>query len=94
MEKALIEKLEATVELIDNVMVDPDINVEYRTSETGGNPYIKFTYEADDGTDIRVQNIPLKDVYLEKTPEDIANLVTFYIEQFIEQVDTVNYGAQ
>ncbi len=94
MEKAIIEKLEKTVELIENVMVDPDIDVEYCTTEADGDPYIKFTYFADDGTDKREQNIPLKHAYLEKTPEDIANLVTFYIEQFMAQVDTVNSGAQ
>ena len=94
MEKALKEKLETAVGLINNVMVDPDIDVEYCMPEAGKDPYIQFTYGADDGTDIRKQNIPLKQRYLEKTPEDIANLVTFYIEQFMGEVDSVNYGAQ
>ncbi len=40
------------------------------------------------------QNIPIKHNYLKKTPEDIANLVTFYIEKFIEEIDSVEYGAQ
>ena len=31
---------------------------------------------------------------LSKTPEDLANLVTFYIEQFTEEIDSVEYGAQ
>lgn len=94
MEKALIEKLETAVELINNVMVNPDIGVEYCIPETGEDPYIEFTYGADDGTDIRKKNIPLKHHYREKTAEDIANLVTFYIEQTIEQIDSINSGAQ
>lgn len=94
MEKVLIKKLETAVELINEVMVNPDIDVEYCMPEAGGDPYIQFTYGADDGTDIRKQNIPLKHHYLEKTSEDIANLVTFYIEQTIEQIDSINSGAQ
>ena len=40
------------------------------------------------------QNIPLKHHYVKKSAEDIANLVTFYIEQLIEQTDSVEGGAQ
>ena len=93
MENALVEKLETTVELINNVMVDPDVNVEFCIPESSGDPYIHLKYMAN-GTHIMKQNIPLKHHYLEKTPEDIANLVTFYIEQFIEQIDSVEHGGQ
>ena len=93
MEKALIEKLETVVELINNVMVNPDVDVEYCVPEADGDPYIHLKYMSN-GTHIMKQNIPLKHHYLEKTPEDIANLVTFYIEQFIEQIDSVESGAQ
>jgi len=93
MENALVEKLETTVELINNVMVDPDVNVEFCIPGASGDPYIHLKYMAN-GTHIMEQNIPLKHHYLEKTPEDIANLVTFYIEQFIEQIDSVEHGGQ
>ena len=102
MEKALKEKLEAVVELVNNVMVNPDVEVEYcipevaTTSETcdvSGDPYIEMKY-ASGGTHVMKQKLPLKQHYLNKTPEDISNLVTFYIEQFIEQIDSVENGAQ
>jgi hypothetical protein len=102
MEKALKEKLEAVVELVNKVMVNPDIELEYcipevaTTSETfgaSGDPYIHLKYVAN-GTHIMEQKLPIKDRYLNKTPEDLANLVTFYIEQFIEQIDSVEHGAQ
>ena len=93
MEKALKEKLEAVVELVNNVMVNPDIEVEYCAPEAGKDPCIHLKYNAN-GTHIMKQNIPLKHHYLEKTAEDLANLVTFYIEQFIEQIDSVENGAQ
>ncbi|MBT8348918.1 MAG: hypothetical protein HKP62_05685 [Sulfurovum sp.] len=97
MEKALKEKLERVVELVNNVMVNPDIEVEccrtgVETSEAG-DPYIHLKYMAN-GTHVMEQNIPLKHHYIEKTAEDIANLVTFYIEQFMEQIDSVESGAQ
>lgn len=102
MEKALKEKLEAVVELVNKVMVNPDIDLEYcipevaTTSETfgvSGDPYIHLKYTAN-GTHIMEQKLPIKDRYMNKTPEDIANLLTFYIEQFIEQIDSVENGAQ
>ena len=93
MEKALIEKLETTVELINDVVANPGIDVEYCVPEADGDPYIHLKYMAN-GTHLMEQNIPLKHHYIQKTPEDLANLVTFYIEQFIEQIDSVENGAQ
>ena len=102
MEKAIKEKLEKVVELVDNVMVNPDIEIEYcipevaTTSEScdvSGDPYIHLKYAAN-GTHIMKQNIPIKHHYQNKDAEDLANLITFYIEQFIEQIDSVENGAQ
>lgn len=101
MEKALKEKLEQVVELVNNVMANPDVEIDYcipevaTTSEScdvSGDPYIHLKYVAN-GTHTMEQNIPLKRD-LDKTPEDLANLVTFKIEQFIEEIDSVENGAQ
>ena len=101
MEKALKDKLETVVELVNNVMANPDIEIDYcipevaTTSEScdvSGDPYIHLKYIAN-GTHAMEQNIPLKRD-LDKTPEDLANLVTFKIEQFIEEIDSVENGAQ
>ena len=101
MEKALKEKLEKVVELVNNVMVNPDVEVDYCIPEVAttsdscdisGDPYIHLNYIAN-GTHNMEQNIPLKRD-LDKTPEDLANLVTFKIEQFIEEIDSVENGAQ
>lgn len=102
MEQALLKKLENVVELIDKNLTNPDIDIEYcmpevkTTSDTcdiSGDPYIALTY-IPNGTHTMKQKIPIKQIYLKKTPEDIANLVTFYIEQFVEQIDSVENGAQ
>lgn len=102
MNKELIEKLTKVVELIDNAVSNPDIELSYCIPEVkmtadncnvSGDPYIHLKYISN-GTHTMEQNIPIKTNYLKKTPEDIANLVTFYIEQFVEQIDSVEYGAQ
>ena len=100
-EQALNGKLEEIVALVNNANADPDIDIEYcipevaTTSEScdvSGDPYIHLKYVAN-GTHTMEQNIPLKRD-LDKTPEDLANLVTFKIEQFIEEIDSVENGAQ
>jgi hypothetical protein len=102
MQKELKEKLETVVELVNNVLVNPDIEIDYcipevtmtaDTCNVSGDPYIHLKYMSN-GTHLMEQNIPIKQNYLKKTSEDIANLVTFYIEQFTEQIDSVENGAQ
>jgi len=96
------EKLEDVVDLVSNALVNPDIELEYEipdvamtgeNADVSGDPYILLKYAVDENH-LHKQKIPIKKNYLKKTPEDIANLVTFYIEQFIEEIDSVEYGAQ
>ena len=89
--KASEEKLEEVVGLVNHAMANPDVEVEYCT--LAGSPCIHLKYMSN-GTHVMEQNIPIKPHYLTKTAEDISNLVTFYIEQFIEQIDSVENGAQ
>lgn len=99
-QQALKEKLEQVVERVTNTMVDPDIDIDYfipeiavttTDEEKGEFPYILVKYAEDKYVDRR---IPLKVDYMEKSAEEIANLVTFHIEQFKEEVDSLHYGAQ
>ena len=94
------EKLKKIVELVNNVMVDPDIDVEYcipevaTTSDTcdvSGDPYITVTYVVSEYTK-PTRKIRLTDTYLRNTAEEIANLVTFSIEQFKGEIDSVEMG--
>lgn len=97
-------KLQKVVEIVDKVGVNPDVNVDYfipgvlvtegsdGSGEAGG-PYVKFTYILN-GSDPHVQHMPLTHGYLEKTPEDLANLITFSLERFMEEIDSRQGGAQ
>ena len=94
------EKLEAIVALVNNVMVDPDIDIEYcipdvaTTSDTcdvSGDPYILVTYVVSEYTK-PTRKIRLTNTYLKNTAKAIANLVTFSIEQFKTEIDSVEMG--
>lgn len=96
-------KLQALIELVDAIAVDPDINIKYfipgvlvtvdgGTIEAEG-PYIQFTY-AKDGVHPWIRRMPLKQNYLQKTPQDLASFITFTLERFIEEADSLEGGAQ
>lgn len=96
MEKELKAKLEKIVELVNNVMVDPDIDLEYCIPEVStttdscdvsGDPYILVKYSEDKYI---TKKIKLTQTYLNNTPEEVANLVTFAIEQFKGDIDSVH----
>lgn len=100
MQQALKVKLEEVVDLVNNVMVDPDIDLEYCIPEvetttdrcdTSGDPYILVKYAESEYTERKIRLSPQN---MEKTPQDLANLVTFLIEQYTEEVDSLQYGAQ
>lgn len=95
MKAELKEKLETIVALVDKLMVDPDIDLEYcipgveGSSGTCGvkeDPYILVKYSENKYVERKIR---LTDKYLRNTAEEIANLVTFSIEQFKEEIDSV-----
>ncbi|HEY9130021.1 MAG TPA: hypothetical protein VIN02_09295 [Sulfurovum sp.] len=99
-EKELKAKLEKIVALVNNANADPDIDIEYcipdvaTTSDTcdvSGDPYITLTYVVSEYTK-PTRKIRLTSTYLNNTAEEIANLVTFSIEQFKTEIDSVEMG--
>ena len=99
-EQEIKEKLEAVVNLVNNVMVDPDIDIEYcipnvatttESCDVSGDPYILVTYVVSEYTK-PTRKIRLTDSYLKNTAKAIANLVTFSIEQFKSEIDSVEMG--
>ena len=99
------QRLQETVGPIDKISINPDVSVDYfipgvvvtsdvdGSGESGG-PYVQFTYNTSSGLDPHVQHMPLTHGYLDKTPQDLANLVTFSLERFMEEIDSRQYGAQ
>ena len=95
MEREVKEKLENVVELVNNAMVDPDIDIEYcipevaSTSETcdvSGDPYILVKYQVSSSI-TKTRKIRLGRTALLNSPEEIANQVTFSIEEFKSEIE-------
>jgi len=99
MERMTKEKLETIVALVNKNLADPDIDIEYCIPEVetsadncdiNGVPYIAVKYSEDKYV---TRKIRLTDKYLQHTPEEIVGLVTFSIEQFKEEIDSVQLGG-
>ena len=88
------EKLQKVADLVLQALAYPDIDLHYNIPQDDTEePYFELIYKSD-GIHAQKQKIPLKRVYWDKSPEDLAGLITFHIEQFMEEIDSVNYGAQ
>ena len=84
------EKLEKVMALVSKAMVDPDIEIDYCTSkDASSDPYISVKYSEDKYVERKIR---LTDKYMRNSAEQIANLVTFSIEQFKEEIDSVQMG--
>ncbi|HIC44950.1 MAG TPA: hypothetical protein EYO73_11945 [Sulfurimonas sp.] len=95
------DKLKKVMHLINKAMVDPDIDIDYfmpemdiklHGSDVLDDPYILVTYVVGDYNKPS-RKIRLRDTVLERnTPESIANQVTFSIEEFKGEIDSVEMG--
>ena len=90
-------KLKKVVELVNNAMVDPDIDIDYcipgvettlKDCDESGAPYILVTYVIGDYNK-PTRTIHLDSTALKNTPEEIANRITFSIEEFKGEIDSV-----
>lgn len=95
MEKETKEKLQKVVELVDKMMVDPDLDIEYCIPEietttdscdVSGDPYILVTYIVSEYTK-PTRKIRLGRTALLNSAEEIANQTTFSIEEFKSEID-------
>jgi len=102
MTEELKEKLKKVVELVKNDMASPDIDIDFCIPEVettsdkcdvSKEPYIEVRYTIEEG-DVHSRKIKIRKKYQEMSAEDLANLITFYIEQFIEEIDSVEYGGE
>ena len=97
MEKELRNKLEHIVTLVDKLMVDPDIDIEYCIPEvaitsdscdTSKDPYILIKYFISEYHK-PTRKIRLTKTYLRNSPEKISSLITSSITDFKTEIDSV-----
>jgi hypothetical protein len=93
MQARLKHKLEDVIQHVNNVMVDPEINIDYFIPESDKveDSYILVEYVVSEYTK-PTRKIQLTRTYSMHEPQEIANLVTFSIEQFKMEIDSVEMG--
>ncbi|HIC12725.1 MAG TPA: hypothetical protein EYO75_05040 [Sulfurimonas sp.] len=97
----LNDRLKQVIELVNKSMVDPDIEIDYcipdvestvSNCDIHSDPYIMVTYVIGDYNK-PTRKIRLRDSALRRnTPESVANQVTFSIEEFKGEIDSVQMG--
>ena len=88
----LKQRLDKVVELVSKASADPDIEIEYNASDGSNDPSILITYVVSEYNK-PTRKIALKDTVLSRnTPEDLANQITFSIEEFKGDIDSVGMG--
>jgi hypothetical protein len=93
MEGAMKEKLERLAEEVQKNMVNPDVDIDVCFDNASGVPYLTVRYVVE-GHSVHEKRIDIDKEYWEKDVKDLANFVTFQIEQFMEEIDSVEYGGE
>jgi allophanate hydrolase subunit 1 len=93
MEGGMKEKLERLAEEVQKNMANPDVDIDVCFDETCGVPYLTVRYVVE-GHSVHEKRIDIDKEYWEKDLKDLANFVAFQIEQFMEEIDSVEYGGE
>lgn len=94
MEREIREKLEKLAEELNDVMVNPDVDIEIHFDDGSRKfPYVKVKYITEEH-DIHEKDIEIAEDNLNKSVEELKEYVTFMIEQFMEEIDSVEYGGE
>ncbi|MDA7818050.1 hypothetical protein N9A28_07655 [Sulfurimonas sp.] len=89
-ETEMNEKLDKVVAKVSNAMADPDIDIEF-CEPNADDPYILVTYVVS-AYNKPTRKIRLGSTALRGTAEETANQITFSIEEFKSEIDSVEMG--
>ncbi len=101
MDEKLREKLHGLAEEVKKNMANPDIELdvcfegieEAESCEPMKYPYIKVKYITSE-RDLHEKIIEISPDHWNKSLDELKEYVTFLIEQFMEEVDSVEYGGE
>lgn len=94
------DKLTRVVQIIEerfeNSVVDidfciPEVSISSKECDVWDDPYIIIKYITNQNN-IPWRRIRLSKSYLDQSPEKIAYLVSLSIEQFIEEIESMEFG--
>ncbi len=90
MEIKIIEHLKET---LLNVINNPDLDVDIFFKAEDNTPYVKVRYITEEHN-IHEKEIDIHPEYLNMDTNEIVNFVLFQIQQFMEEIDSVEYGGE
>lgn len=97
---SLEEKFKQLAEEVRRSMANPDIDIELcfpnevdEGCEVKSYPYLRVKYVVE-GHNVYEKEIDIDPIYWEKDIKDIAGFITFQIQQFMEEIDSVEYGGE
>lgn len=88
--KQLEERLDSSFSSID---VDLNINFFNESGEIADRPHIVVRYFPTENS-MREKIIDIPNNLYEKTVEDAYNFITFQIEQFEEEIDSIEFSGE
>ncbi len=90
-------KLQELARELESSMVNPDVEIEtcfteecYRSRRF---PYIRLRYITDEHN-VHEKDIEISPDNWKKSVEELKEYITFMIEQFMEEIDSVEYGGE
>lgn len=93
----LKEKLEKIMEKLEGIISNPDLDLEFNFFDENSNPLEKPTilvkYYATE-TDVRQTKIELSPTILNESVDNIVGYVTFQIENFESEIDSIEYSGE
>ena len=92
------ETLQTLKEKVLEAVASPDLDVEVcfneeDTCNVKPYPYLKVRYVVE-GHDVYEKEIDITPEYLKGNIDDVVNFVVFQIQQFMEEIDSVEYGGE
>ncbi len=95
MDPSVKEKLQRLAEELKDLMVNPDVEVEvhFGDEEERKFPFVRVRYTTEEH-EVHEKDIEIAEDNLNKSVEELKEYVTFMIEQFMEEIDSVEYGGE
>lgn len=85
-----LNRINNIVKKVSDMLVEPSLDME--VCENSNPPCINVTYTVE--SDKHTKTIDIFDELLTKSDDDMANFIVFQIEQFMEEIDSVEYGGE
>ncbi len=101
MEAEVKEKLTRLAEELKNQITDPDLDIDLcfegievsEGCEPGKFPYVRVRYRTNEHN-VNTKDIEISADSLKKSVDELKEYIVFQIEQFMEEIDSVEYSGE